>query len=56
MMEPGALRRWAKVEDFNHTDAGAVVQSSKQRGVKTRRQRRRYGRLAAVCSAPDPRQ
>ena len=49
MTEPGALRRRAPVVNFNQADASAVVQSTKQGGVKARRQRRGYGRLAVVC-------
>ena len=50
----GSLRR-AAIVDFDQANAGAVVQSREQRGVKARRQRRRYARLEMGLSAPDPR-
>src|ERR1022692_1326128 len=43
-----ALRR-PEIVDFDQTDASAVVHSREQRGVKPRRQSRRYARLQIVC-------
>ena len=41
--------RSSAVVDLNETDAGAVVHSREQGGVKARRQRRRDARLESVC-------
>ena len=49
--EEGAVRslRRPEVVDFDQTNASAVVKAREQRGVKARRQRRRYARLQWVC-------